>query len=288
MKPRVRLIGDGWFPDRPTGLNRYVQSLLEALVREGVVVDAVVLGPASGVPTNVEVAAEDSMSLRRRIAAMGRGALSNIDILDAHFALYALRPAFSRRRRNLPLVVHFHGPWSEESRVSGETSEIVVRIKGGTERLVYSRAREVVVLSGAFKRLLVERYRVSPWRVTVIPPGVDLFHFVPANRLRARDDLGLPRDAWIVVSVRRLVPRMGVDVLLRAWAEAQIASGLLIIAGEGPERARLEAIGTQLGLADSVQFAGRLDRLRPSGLLPRCRRKRRSIRFSRGLRPGGT
>ncbi len=158
----------------------------------------------------------------------------------------------------MPLVVHFHGPWSAESRAAGRTSATAAWIKGRIERAVYSRACAIVVLSGAFKRLLVERYRVAPWIVSVIPPGVDLLQFSPADRVRARERLGLPMDTWIVVSVRRLVPRMGLDVLLRAWAGARIAPGLLVIGGEGPTENGSKSSRRGLGLSESVRFVGRL------------------------------
>ena len=44
---------------------------------------------------------------------------------------------------------------------------------------MYRRADRVVVLSHAFKRLLVERYRITPWTIEVIRPAVDLDRFTP-------------------------------------------------------------------------------------------------------------
>ena len=55
--------------------------------------------------------------------------------------------------------------------------------------------------------------------VVEIPPGVDLDRFrplSPAERAEARADLGLPADGPLVVSVSRLVPRKGMDVLIDA------------------------------------------------------------------------
>jgi hypothetical protein len=89
---RVRLVGDGWFPDRPGGVNRYLRELLAALVDAGVSAEAVVLGPAGDAPENVVVPSIDSAPLRHRVLATARAALRDTDILDAHFALYALGP----------------------------------------------------------------------------------------------------------------------------------------------------------------------------------------------------
>ena len=57
--------------------------------------------------------------------------------------------------------------------------------------------------------------------VVEIPPGVDLERFTPLGadeRARARADLGLPGRGPLVVSVSRLVPRKGMDVLIDAAA----------------------------------------------------------------------
>ena len=116
-----------------------------------------------------------------------------------------------------------------------------------------------MTLTGAFKRLLVERYGVEPWRVAVVPPAVDLRGFSPGDKLEARESLGLPADGQVVVSVRRLVPRMGLETLLAAWARlGDTAERTLLIVGEGPERRHLEYLAEDLGIADSVTFAGRL------------------------------
>ncbi len=80
--------------------------------------------------------------------------------------------------------------------------------------------------------------------VVEIPPGVDLDRFRPLSageRAAARADLGLPADGPLVVSVSRLVPRKGMDVLIDAavrlrsdWPDLTVA-----IAGQGRDGDRL-------------------------------------------------
>ncbi|HUF89614.1 MAG TPA: glycosyltransferase family 4 protein [Gemmatimonadota bacterium] len=59
----------------------------------------------------------------------------------------------------------------------------------------------------------------------------------------------------------RLVPKKGVDVLLSAMAilNGRLATARLIIAGDGPERSRLEAMASTLGIRAAVDFRGHLD-----------------------------
>jgi phosphatidylinositol alpha-1,6-mannosyltransferase len=80
--------------------------------------------------------------------------------------------------------------------------------------------------------------------VVEIPPGVDLGRFRPLSdpeRTRARADLGLPLSGPLVVSVSRLVPRKGMDVLIDA---ASLLAGrfpdlTVAIAGRGRDSERL-------------------------------------------------
>jgi glycosyltransferase involved in cell wall biosynthesis len=97
-----------------------------------------------------------------------------------------------------------------------------------------------------------------------------------ADRLRAE---GVPVDGWIHNGVARsdrrpplggqplaafagrLVPKKGVDVLLDAMAQVRrrVPEARLLIAGDGPERSRLEHQARRLGIAPAVEFLGHLD-----------------------------
>ncbi|HEU5003745.1 MAG TPA: glycosyltransferase family 4 protein [Actinomycetota bacterium] len=263
---RPLLLGMGWFPDQPGGLNRYLRDLARALAGGGSDVRAVVVGPVSRQPEDPEVlAVPGARSVPRRMLAYARVAARagrTATVVDAHFALYAFLPivvpAVASRIRRLPLVVHFQGPWADESASAGEQRRWVVWAKRRLERAVYRRARHIVVLSGAFRRLLVERYGVVPWGITVIPPGVDLHRFRPGDRAAARTRLRLPDDHWVCVAVRRQVPRMGLDTLLRAWSTSlgEDPRAVLVLAGDGPLRSDLEALAARLGIASRVRFLG--------------------------------
>jgi glycosyltransferase involved in cell wall biosynthesis len=260
--PRPVLLGMGWFPDQAGGLNRYFRELFLVLQAQGLSPQGVVLGPVHGDPPGgLTIAASAQESLSRRIwrywkAVQETGAGS--DVVDAHFALYAAGPILLGSVRRLPLVLHFHGPWADEGRSAGQGSRLRAASKRLLERRVYQRAREAIVLSAAFRRILVERYGVLPWRVNVVPPGVDLERFVPRAATANRRRLGVPQSSWVAVSVRRLVPRTGIDILLAAWAQLtqKREDVLLLIVGDGPARARLEALSTDLGLGETVRFVG--------------------------------
>jgi glycosyltransferase involved in cell wall biosynthesis len=243
---RPLLVGAESFPEHPGGLNRYVHDLVEALSESGAEPRLVVADdPSSPLPARL-------WSVRRRVREQAPGS----SLVDAHFALYAALPLLTGAFGGRAFMAHFHGPWADEAAAVGERSRLKLAAKRALEGAVYRRAERTVVLSSAFKRLLVERYGVSPWSVEVVPPAVDLERFTPGDARTAREALGLPEAGPVAVCIRRIVPRMGIDVLLRAWSGLE--SGLLVVVGEGPERARLERLADELGLGPRVRFAGKV------------------------------
>jgi glycosyltransferase involved in cell wall biosynthesis len=255
------LLGMGWFPDQENGVNRYFRSLLEALGSP----PAVVIGPAADAPPSVSVVERhEDPAWRRMIAftAAARRRAREADVIDTHFAMYAVAPVLLGLRGK-PLVVHFQGPWGAESLSARQSLRPKAAARWMLERVVYRRAAATIVLSHAFKRLLVERYGVRPETVHVVRPGVDLHRFSPGDRDAARRGLHLPRDRPIAVTARRLVPRMGLDVLLEAWGRVGAAAEgarrpLLVVVGDGEQRPALEAQTRRLGLERDVRFLGKV------------------------------
>ncbi len=258
--PRTLMIGKGWFPEELGGLDRYYRELLEHLPEA----HGIVVGGDASLPARVAGVSGHVQPLPRRLLAVWRAAQRaavDTDVLDAHFALYALAPLHLGRLRHKPVVVHFHGPWADESTAAGDASGWRRRARRALERAVYRRADEVVVLTSAFRQVIVERYGVAPWHVNVEAPGVDLDHFSPGSEQAARDGLRLAPGAFVAVCVRRLVPRMGIELLLDAWSDALSvlpAGSTLLIAGDGPLREPLARQTTARGAAASVRILGRV------------------------------
>lgn len=267
-RPRPLMVGMGWPSRVPGGLNRYVADLHAAFLALGAAPVTAVFDADPFVAGLLDAGSEDAplpLRLARMTCVVGRGArAARPDVLVSHFALYGLLPSLDpwrgRRRR---LVVHFHGPWADES-ASTRGARSASRLKSGLEEAVYRRAAAVVVLSHEFAALVVQRYGVRPERVHVVAPGVDLQRFRPldaADRAQARARLGISDDTHVVLTVRRLVARTGVDVLLDAWAALppcrDDGSALVVVAGDGPDRAALERRARDGGIGN-VRFVGRV------------------------------
>jgi glycosyltransferase involved in cell wall biosynthesis len=133
--------------------------------------------------------------------------------------------------------------------------------RGLRTRWLYRRLlRRVAAISPAVARRLGEA-GVPPERIRMIWSAVDPERLQPSatrQALRARLDAA-PDNACLLVAAN-LVQRKGVDVLLAAYAAlASRECTELWIAGDGPERAPLEATAARLGIADRVRFLGHRD-----------------------------
>jgi glycosyltransferase involved in cell wall biosynthesis len=125
------------------------------------------------------------------------------------------------------------------------------------ERLLARRCHALVALTTAECDEHL-RFRIgTPQQWHVIPSGVPVTHLAAAVA-RCRAEAGDVSPVWQAMSVGRLVPIKGMDRLLRAWAYVQTEQpgAKLAIVGDGPERASLEGLIGELGLADSVELAG--------------------------------
>jgi len=100
-------------------------------------------------------------------------------------------------------------------------------------------------------------HRLDPARVHVVPNGVDTALFRPLPRDETRAALGLPMG-FLFVCDGRLSHEKGTHHALRALALAreQAPDACLLVVGDGAERARLERLASDLGLAGRAVFAG--------------------------------
>jgi len=133
----------------------------------------------------------------------------------------------------------------------------------GTSQLLRRvlRGASIVVAAGGYPLAEAERAAGRDLPSVIVPPGVDTDRFVPLDpdqRRAARQRLGLPVEGRLVVSVSRLVPRKGMDVLIQAAARlAPSRPDLCVaIAGGGRDHDRLARLVASTGAP--VRLLGRV------------------------------
>lgn len=126
--------------------------------------------------------------------------------------------------------------------------------------------RRVIVLSEFSRGELGRLHGPLTVPIVLVPGGADLSRFRPApDRAALRRELGLPAAGLLLLTIRDLQPRMGLDALIRGVALLRKDLPVrLVIGGAGPLRSELVALASGLGLQDLVSFTG----LIPEAALP--------------------
>lgn len=130
------------------------------------------------------------------------------------------------------------------------------------EQRVLERADLCIAVSDELRTQIVASTPRA--RVVVVPNGVDTTRFdrLP-DRDRARRTLGLPRTSRVVAFVGSLRPWHGLEIGIRALTQLP-EDVLLVVAGDGPERARLTRVADDAGVGGRVRWLGQ----RPHDKIP--------------------
>jgi sugar transferase (PEP-CTERM/EpsH1 system associated) len=112
-------------------------------------------------------------------------------------------------------------------------------------------------VSDRLRRDLALHLRIPGDRFDVIYNGVDMSRIAVADRAKARSALGAAEGEVVVGSVGRLVPVKNYESFLGAFARLSVSRPVrLVLIGEGPERAKLEALAASRGITARVSLLG--------------------------------
>jgi phosphatidylinositol alpha-1,6-mannosyltransferase len=244
------------FPPRRGGIETFVWSLCAALDPDAVVVHAsstseshaldasapfrIVRDPASTLLPTPAVA--------RRVADTLRAHRCEVVVFGASAPLGLLAGPLRRAGASATIALtHGHEVWWARTPVArallrriGDANDVLTYVSD------YSRDRIAGALSPA-----------AAGRMRAMPPGVDLAVFRPhLDGSAIRRAWRVDPDQPVVLSLSRLVRRKGHDVLLAGWASVAVRHprAVLVIAGDGPMRTRLERQRRRLALDDSVRI----------------------------------
>ncbi|HEV7663709.1 MAG TPA: glycosyltransferase family 4 protein [Chloroflexota bacterium] len=150
------------------------------------------------------------------------------------------------RRLGVPFVVYAYGQEVWRGGRPMGLGALDARLRGSA-----LRAADRVLVPGAFTAgLLADEWHVKRERLRAIPYGAEP---------QPRHDLSpLSSQAATLLTVARLIPRKGVDAVITALAKLPEDVTYRVV-GRGPDEPRLRALAESKGVADRVQFLGRLD-----------------------------
>jgi phosphatidyl-myo-inositol dimannoside synthase len=177
-------------------------------------------------------------SLAGRIEALADEIAADVVVLDPALPVGLLGPRLRR-----PYAVVLHGAEvTVPGRLPGPNLVLRHVLRGAT----------LVIAAGGYPLAEGERAAARSLPSVVVPPGVDTERFHPLDvdeRAAVRARLGLPIDGRLVVSLSRLVPRKGMDTLIRASALLAPSRPDLVVAigGTGRDAARLQRLIASTG-----------------------------------------
>jgi 1,2-diacylglycerol 3-alpha-glucosyltransferase len=281
---RVLMISDVYFP-RITGVSTSIQTFARTFVDKGHSVTLIAPdysaagGEAAPEPFEVLripsryllIDPEDRMlrprALRRHDRELARRGYDLVHIQTPFFAHYlGLGLA---KRLNVPVVESYHTFFEEylHHYVPFVPTAWMQRLARYFSSAQCNDVDALAVPSHAMLEVLEEYGVKTP--ATVIPTGIELDRFRTGDGTAFRARWGIPAERPVLVHVSRLAFEKNIDFVLRMLVrvKSRVPDVLLVIAGEGPARQRLERLASRLGLAENTLFTGYLQR---DGSLEAC------------------
>src|SRR5579875_2372731 len=203
--------------------------------------------------------------------ALHRASRIGYDVIHAHFFMSALVGAELKKALGIPLVVTFHA-LGRVRRLHQGGADAFPEERLAIEDRVVAEADRIIAECPQDREDLLQLYGAERERIRIIPCGFDPREFGPGDKPQARALLGLSPKEFIILQLGRMVPRKGVDNVIRGVARLRqvhgISARLLIVGGESrdpnpaltPEIGRLRDIAENEGVADLITFTGSRER----------------------------
>ena len=133
----------------------------------------------------------------------------------------------------------------------------------GADAFWNRRSGKVIAVSESTRRYLLDREDLPDDLVTVIPNGVDTALFrpgTPEEKVAARERLGIPRGAFVIGGIGRLVEQKNFSLFLEVVSRlfSRNADAVAVLAGTGPLEGDLMNQAARLGIRDRVRFVGHI------------------------------
>jgi teichuronic acid biosynthesis glycosyltransferase TuaC len=182
---------------------------------------------------------------------------SDLIHVHGHPYLSSLYAAKLAKRNTKPVVLTQHNTFIAYESGFWDHVEWLNDATVGKQAL--KNSDRIIAVSNATKRYVLS-LGADPARTSVIHNGVDINRFKPSDQARAkvRKKLGIPDTATVVLTVRRLVYKNGIDTLIESAQVAlkQNPNLVFLAVGTGPDRDAVQTRIRQLGIANRFRLAG--------------------------------
>ena len=208
-------------------------------------------------------------AIRKKIKAILK--LEPIHLIHIHNPLIGFLVLLQPSLWKITKVYHFHSSWFDEERINaGGIPRIPLKLKLRLEMIrimewvCYRFSKTLLFLSEYSTNRFKDYYSLSNPNLVIIPGGVDLKGFHPLkpeeNKKSILEKLNLKKDVPLILTVRRLEERMGLENLILAVEillkknPAKIFQ--LAMVGKGSLKQRLEDLIAEKKLSDTIHLTG--------------------------------
>lgn len=193
------------------------------------------------------------------------------DMIHANFWMSGLVAADVKRLLGIPFVITFHALGRVRRQHQRQADEFPDERFTVEDRII-AEADHLIAEAPQDEEDLIRLYNADPAKITIVPCGFDPTELWPISKPIARISLGLRPDERVILHVGRMVPRKGIDTIIRGFAglvhRHRSAARLLIVGGESddpdpritPEIGRLRHIAVEESVDEQITFVGRRGR----------------------------
>tara|TARA_B100001123_G_scaffold178513_1_gene204579 strand:- start:1297 stop:2388 length:1092 start_codon:yes stop_codon:yes gene_type:complete len=185
------------------------------------------------------------------------------DLIYSNYWMSGMVGELISEQLKIPHIITFHTMGLTKRTFNYLENESDFRIEN--ELNLINRSDAIVVPTYQEKENLILNYKTEN-SIYIVSPGVDLEKFKSKNKFKSREKLNLSQTSKILLSVGRLEPLKGYDVLINALSFLDTSDDfdvqLLIIGGDGKSKKELERLNSlklKHGLSKRVNFLGVID-----------------------------
>lgn len=187
-------------------------------------------------------------------------------LIHANFWMSGLVAMQLQKTLHIPFVITFHALGHVRKLYQKENDKFPAQ-RTAIEEEIVANADMIIAECPQDKEDLLNYYNADPQKITIIPCGVNLEEFFPSCKTLAKQLLRLDPEEKIILQLGRMVPRKGIDNVIRALAlmgPLDQPVRLIIVGGDelapgmtaSAELIRLRELADALGVADQVTFTG--------------------------------
>lgn len=224
-------------------------------------------GPAAEVPKESLLGYMDEFTMD--MVRFIRKYQMRYDLVHANFFMSGLVASNVKKILGIPYVITFHA-LGKIRMIHQKDKDAFPPERLDIEQMIVNDADYIIAECPQDKQDLIEHYHADPTNITIIPCGFSPEEFYPLAKTKARTRLGLKKDEMVLLQLGRVVPRKGIDNVIRALRYLKdIPKIKLLVVGGSDEKPdftkdaelrRLKEIADSEGVSTVVEFVGRRNR----------------------------